>query len=388
MLRYIGEDSVIVSRQRDGEIAISLNVCTHRGMEVCRTERGNVRQFKCPYHGWAYGLDGRFLAAPFEKEMYGEVLNKPELGLRQARVATLGGVIFGNMDPEAPSLDEFLGDFQWYLECLLCRSDAGIEVVGPPQRATIRANWKGPAEQGSVDGYHTIGLHRSLEDLGFLNATSAAAAGLIGVDVSANGGGLRCVDMSQIFGYGNQLSEQQRLEQVPPIGMTHDMVPELANNLSPEQISLIATYPPAVGEAFPTFEFLFVPGPLATGEVQPIMSLHTWVPRGPSEFEMWTWVMVERDAPDELKVLSRKAALHSFGNTGIIEMDDGEAWPSQTRSARGAVGRRQKLRYLTFQGHNPPDGWPGPGQVHAGASRDDGQWQWWQRYFRFLLGEE
>jgi hypothetical protein len=69
-------------------------------------------------------------------------------------------------------------------------------------------------------------------------------------------------------------------------------------------------------------------------------------------------------------------------------MDDGEAWPSQTRSARGGMGRREKFRYHAFHGHNPPPEWPGPGTIHTGITRDDGQWGWWQRYFRLMLGEE
>ena len=55
-----------------GEIHVFLNVCSHRGMQVCRSECGNSSSFKCSYHGWVFGNDGNLLGAPFEKEMYGE----------------------------------------------------------------------------------------------------------------------------------------------------------------------------------------------------------------------------------------------------------------------------------------------------------------------------
>src|SRR5271155_1782112 len=75
VLRYIGEDVVIVSRQQDGSIAILLNVCAHRGMQVCRAARGNASTFSCPYHAWVFGQDGHFVGAPFEREMYGDALD-------------------------------------------------------------------------------------------------------------------------------------------------------------------------------------------------------------------------------------------------------------------------------------------------------------------------
>src|SRR5438445_617655 len=50
--RYIGEDPVVVVRDRTNKVNVLLNVCTHRGMKVCRGDAGNDKQFKCPYHGW------------------------------------------------------------------------------------------------------------------------------------------------------------------------------------------------------------------------------------------------------------------------------------------------------------------------------------------------
>jgi len=397
VLRYIGEDVVIVSRQQDGSIAILLNVCAHRGMQVCRAARGNASTFSCPYHAWVFGQDGHFVGAPFEREMYGEALDKSQLGLQRARAETLGGVIFGNWDPNAPSLREFFGDLTWYLECLLCRTDAGLEVLGTPQRSLVRANWKCPAEQGSVDGYHAIGLHRSFAELGFFGTgNTAEAAGLYSIDISASGGGLRCQTASGLPFTVNDgwrqavpLDPAQAIAQAPPPGLTAELVPELRNHLSAEQVELIAAGGPSVGQAFPTFEFLYFYGPLSETEPPgPVIALHTWGPKGPDAFEIWTWVLAERDAPEALKEAGRKAAIRSMGSSGMVEMDDGEAWPSQTRSARGAIGGRQRFRYHAFHGHNPPEDFPGPGEVHTGITRDDGQWGWWQRYFRFMLGEE
>lgn len=53
---YIGEDPIIVVRQRSGEVTAFLNQCRHRGMRICRADRGVAKSFMCSFHGWAYDL--------------------------------------------------------------------------------------------------------------------------------------------------------------------------------------------------------------------------------------------------------------------------------------------------------------------------------------------
>jgi phenylpropionate dioxygenase-like ring-hydroxylating dioxygenase large terminal subunit len=73
-----GQEKVIVTRGRGEEIHVISSVCQHRGMCVTAPvkrdrnswhvepgeQRGNTRTFRCPYHWWTYGLDGRLLGAP------------------------------------------------------------------------------------------------------------------------------------------------------------------------------------------------------------------------------------------------------------------------------------------------------------------------------------
>src|SRR5438132_1361081 len=47
----MGEESVILCRDRGGRIRVFLNSCRHRGMKVCRYDEGNTVEFQCPYHG-------------------------------------------------------------------------------------------------------------------------------------------------------------------------------------------------------------------------------------------------------------------------------------------------------------------------------------------------
>jgi phenylpropionate dioxygenase-like ring-hydroxylating dioxygenase large terminal subunit len=92
------------------------NMCLHRGMQVCRAEIGNASHFRCPYHGWSYRNDGRIVELPFHTDAYGGEAGFPRKGqalLPAPAVDTYNGLIFVSLDPEAPPLAEYLGDFKF-----------------------------------------------------------------------------------------------------------------------------------------------------------------------------------------------------------------------------------------------------------------------------------
>ncbi|WP_243095114.1 Rieske 2Fe-2S domain-containing protein, partial [Thermus thalpophilus] len=142
VLRYILNNAFIVVRGEDGRIRAFLDMCRHRGMRVCRAEMGNASHFRCPFHGWTYRNDGTLVGVPAEREAFGEGFQKSEWGLFPIpKLAEVDGLIFGNLDPGAPSLEEWLGDARWYLELVTRRSPAGLEVLGPPQRFVVNTDW-------------------------------------------------------------------------------------------------------------------------------------------------------------------------------------------------------------------------------------------------------
>ena len=76
---YMGEDSVLVARDSQGNVGAYLNICRHRGNRLCRADDGNASTFVCAYHGWAYGNDGRLQAVPNLKDAYYEELDTGQL---------------------------------------------------------------------------------------------------------------------------------------------------------------------------------------------------------------------------------------------------------------------------------------------------------------------
>lgn len=139
--RDMGSDSVLVTRDREGQVHVVLNVCTHRGMKVSTLDVGNTQAHMCIYHGWAFKPNGDFIGAPVDKEcMHGKMMSKEQLSLTKARVAVYGGMIFATWNLDGPSFDEFLGDAKFYYDTMWCRTTSGMEVLGPPQRFIIKAN--------------------------------------------------------------------------------------------------------------------------------------------------------------------------------------------------------------------------------------------------------
>ena len=63
----MGEESVILCRDRDKNIHVFLNSCRHRGMKVCRYDEGNTLLFTCPYRAWSYSNDGKLVGIPLYK---------------------------------------------------------------------------------------------------------------------------------------------------------------------------------------------------------------------------------------------------------------------------------------------------------------------------------
>jgi phenylpropionate dioxygenase-like ring-hydroxylating dioxygenase large terminal subunit len=400
-VRDMGSDSVLVTRDKAGEVHVSLNVCPHRGMRISTLDAGNTQIHTCIYHGWAFRPNGEFLGAPVEKEcMHGKIMPKQDLGLRKARVTLYGGLIFATWNIEGPSFEEFLGDAKWYYDILFQRSDKGMEVLGPPQRFTVRANWKAAGEQSAADGYHTLTLHRWLGEVGNYSKKGEGEGGggdlspeMYGVEISSpHGHALRCIDLGRkirrLTGLDPaQLSVDQKLEALPPAGVTLEMVPQLRRNLSPEQLQVQTSMPPQVGGMFPNILFGFVYIPQADGTVIGSMTMHAYVPKGPDKLEFVNWIFAEKDASPELREKMLKQTVQLFGTSGMVEQDDSDTWPHMTLAAKGAQGRTMTLKYQAVYETGAPEGWPGPGIVNEGFTKDDTQWHWWQYWRELMLAD-
>ena len=60
----IAGQSIVIVRNRNGDLCGYMNLCRHRASSLCMHDEGRLSQFTCPYHAWSYGLDGKLINAP------------------------------------------------------------------------------------------------------------------------------------------------------------------------------------------------------------------------------------------------------------------------------------------------------------------------------------
>jgi phenylpropionate dioxygenase-like ring-hydroxylating dioxygenase large terminal subunit len=149
----IGAESFLVMRGTNGDIRAMYNVCQHRGARLVGAEFGNFRTIRCPYHSWAWTIDGEIAEVTDRETFRPEVLDG-SLDLSRVRHATWGGFVFICMDDKAPPLEDFLGVLVPHLapyrlgEMVTVKD---VEVVWP-------ANWKTVVD-AFIESYHVHAVH-------------------------------------------------------------------------------------------------------------------------------------------------------------------------------------------------------------------------------------
>jgi nitrite reductase/ring-hydroxylating ferredoxin subunit len=336
-LNFMGEDRVIVVRNNEGGINVLVNSCRHRGNAVCRADEGHATSFMCTYHGWTYDLKGALVGVPGFKEVYHEELDREHWGLiNAAQVESYKGMVFANMDPEAPALYDYLGEAgRFGLDFFLAQGD--MEAVPGVHKFTIGCNWKFPSDN-TPDHYHGATTHLSasiaghtIPSSGMTNAPSRRfAPGKLnngpGVTVLSDyGHGMAC--RFQADGW------EERAGRDPLNAWRVD--PELQKQLTPLEMR--------VGRGhLNVFPNLFVPSDT---------NVAIRMPKGPTTTEIWMWTFVDKNYNRETRDKVRAYSGSHFGPSGLFEQEDGENWDQSTMAMTGAVSARYPLNYQMGLGH-------------------------------------
>lgn len=368
VVRRVLDDSFIITRDSQGTVRALFNMCLHRGMQVCRAEMGNASNFRCPYHGWTYRNDGRLTGLPFHREAYGgdEGFAKDQTLLPAPNFASYNGLLFISLDPQAEPLEEFLGDFKFYLDYYTKQSAGGVQVRGP-QRWRIKANWKIGAENFAGDMYHTPHTHASIVDIGLFREPKAQKR-KDGATYWAHRGG----------GTTYKLPPGGFEERMHYVGYPDDMIVRIKDVWTPQQQRLVGEdgFMISAATCFPNLSFVHNWPKVHDREDQvlPFISIRLWQPISEHETEVCSWFAVDSAAPAQYKQDSYKAYLMCFGSSGMFEQDDVENWVSLTTTAGGSMARRLLLnsRMGLFADDRPviealsPSAFHGPGRAQVG----------------------
>ena len=153
-----GEPLLIV-RGADQQLHAFYNVCRHHAAAVVNQEHGTANLFRCPYHGWSYGLDGSLKGTP---EFDGVCdFDRAQNGLLPVRVEQWEQFVLVNLDAAAASLSHFLGRLAQRVTPL------GLGALHFFERRTysLKCNWKVFVDNYLDGGYHVPHLHQALNSV-------------------------------------------------------------------------------------------------------------------------------------------------------------------------------------------------------------------------------
>ncbi len=177
--RRIAGRPVIFLRDKEGTVRCLLNICPHRGAQVCRQKKGSAKLFSCIYHGWAFENTGRVISIA-EADTYHPKFNEPGCNdmVPVPRFESYHGLWFLNFDPQAASLHDYLAGAREYIDIVMDQAEVGMKVVGEVQEYSARANWKLLAEN-STDILHVVTLHPTYLDLIKTNSAGTMVRGKV-----------------------------------------------------------------------------------------------------------------------------------------------------------------------------------------------------------------
>ncbi len=163
MVEDVAGEPVLVIRGQDNVLRAFSPFCRHRGTRLISGE-GNCKVILCPYHAWAYNLDGTLRGAPEMEQV--KNFRYEDHSLRPVRLDIWEGFIFINFDDGAKDLLPWLGD----LPAKLAKYRLSELVVTRKRNYIVPCNWKFYVDN-TVEPYHVPAVHgRTIQNVGPRNA--------------------------------------------------------------------------------------------------------------------------------------------------------------------------------------------------------------------------
>jgi len=307
----LGERSVILVRDRGGEIRVVENRCAHRGVAFCRERHGNRKTFVCPYHQWSYTLQGDLAGLPFRRgvkrqdgdtvEVQGgmpEDFSTADHGLTKLKVACRGGAVFASFDHAVEPFEDYLGpEVLPYFDRVF--HGRPLQLLGY-NRQRIPANWK-LMQENIKDPYHAGLLHTWFVTFGLWRADQKSRMVMdrhhrhaCMVSRRNDGGSASVTEGVTSFRADMKLHDPRQL----------DVVPEPWWN-GPTVVMMTL---------FPSVIIQQQVNSLSTRHIQPV---------APGVFDfVWTHFGFADDSQEMTRRRLRQANL--FGPAGYVSADDGE----------------------------------------------------------------
>ena len=131
----IGGVPLIILRDKEGALRCFANSCRHRSARLLEGQ-GNCTGIRCPFHSWAYKLDGSLAGVPHIENM--PDFDRSQYGLIEFRAAEVAGLGFICMSADAPDIESHVGDLAQL------HSPWPMDDLVPTRRYSfeVQCNWK------------------------------------------------------------------------------------------------------------------------------------------------------------------------------------------------------------------------------------------------------
>lgn len=327
--REVAGRPVLFTRNKDHEVRVLLNSCSHRGAEVCRERRGNQKRFRCFYHSWAFSNDGDLINMPdeggfpegFRKEDHG--LAKPE------QVDSYRGFVFATFNPNQEPLEEYLADAKYYLDLTADQApgEVGMAVTPGTHEYSMRSNWKLLAENSS-DGYHAIPVHKTYLDV--QRSRGDDIAGSTEKDWKES----HAFDL----GNGHTVTVKQAPWGRPVARWTPSMGEDTKETVEASYQRLVEAHGEERAEMIANLDFNMLIFPnLVLNNIMAVI-IRTFYPNQPGHMNVTAFSLAPGDEDEPARRVRNESFLSFLGPAGLATPDDNEALESCQRGYEARPG--------------------------------------------------
>src|SRR6266446_4533767 len=289
-VQHVIGESLIVIRDKSGEIRGFFNVCRHRGTRLKEDACGHASAIQCPYHAWTYGLDGRLIGAPHMDEVPG--FDRADYSLHPVNLGVWEGFIFVNL---VPKRDGYLteeegaarlrsedtarqrsGDFisleRWFAPLNGKFADWNMSILQPAKRIEydVRANWKLMFENYS-ECYHCPGVHPQLQKVSpYDSAENDLREGpFLGGFMKINPGKSLTMSGNACAAFVGKI---ENLQQV----FYYSIFPNMLLSLHPEYVMVHQLWPQSPERTLIVCDWLFHPDAFNRSDFKPDDAIEFW----------------------------------------------------------------------------------------------------------------
>jgi phenylpropionate dioxygenase-like ring-hydroxylating dioxygenase large terminal subunit len=267
----VAEESLIIVRDKHGQIRGFYNVCRHRGSRLIENRNGQLSAaIQCPYHAWTYALDGRLLGAPHMDDVPG--FDKADYSLHRVNLGLWEGFIFVNLRDASTERGGYRSLEDWFALLNGKFSHWNMSILQPAKRMEydVRANWKFVFENYS-ECYHCPGVHPQLQKVSpYDSAENDLREGpFLGGFMKINPGKSLTMSGNACAAFVGKI---ENLQQV----FYYSIFPNMLLSLHPEYVMVHQLWPQSPERTLIVCDWLFHPDAFSRKDFRPEDAIEFW----------------------------------------------------------------------------------------------------------------